>query len=241
MKIDRDMELLQKVLEKYGFTAPLPPEVRKDIYKRKRKILVDILKKYGRYNPFIAGALAVFFFMKAVGFSLTLAQSAGVLILAGAIAAATVTSGVYYTVTRVLNRPMSVELPSPPAGEIKNEQKTSTAAPREAIRLAPPAYYIASPETSELITPIVRDKVKAALFSVITRAKGPGSAGYAPGAPAPLGIALNIEKTGQSFTITARLIDRATSRILHIYTETGPENSLESMSRKIANDILSRE
>jgi len=241
MKEDRNNELLIRVLEKYKFTAPVPPEVRREIMKRKRKILVNILKRYGAYTPFVGASLTVFLFMRNVGFSLTLIQSAGILVVATALAAATVTGGVYYTVTRVLSRPTAVELPSPPAENGSTTISDRPSAPRDGLQLSPPTYYIAPVDVSEGVTQEASEKVKAAIFSEITRAKGPGSVTYAPSTPAVRGVAFTMEKAGDAYTLTARLVDRDTGRILHIFTETATRDSLYKMSRKIAQNIIAFE
>jgi hypothetical protein len=238
MKKDTNIELVEKLLEKYKFTAPIPPDVRQIIIKRKRKDLVAILKKMKRYNRVIGASLFVFFTVKNFGISLSLYQSAVVVFLSLAIATASVSGGAYYAVKKYILPSATVEQPVQDTRDAAPEQKKEAPSPAP---LAPAFVYLAPLEAATDVAKDAVAQVKTSFAREITQQKGPGSVAYTPTSPAGRGVAISLDKSGNSYTLSARLVDRATGRILHIYTETATRETLEASSRKIAQNIIALE
>lgn len=238
MKKDNNIELLEKLLEKYKLRYPLPPDVRRIIMKRKRKDLVAILKRVKRYNRFIGASLFVFFLFRNIGIPLSLYQSAVVVILSIALATASVTGGSYYVVKKYILSSGTLEQTVDETRIVTPELKKE---PPSSASLAPAFIYLAPLDASTGVGDDTADRVKASFVEEITLRKGPGSVAYAPAAPAGRGVAIVLEKASNSYTLTARVVNRATGRILDIHTDTGPAAALDAMARKIARNIMDKE
>ncbi len=101
-------QILQRVLEKYKFEKPLPPEVRRDMTAMKKSTLRVILKKNRKYNLFVLLVISVYFSAKKFGAGLSFAKSITVAAALSLIAAGAVIVGSYFAVTSVmLKKPQS--------------------------------------------------------------------------------------------------------------------------------------
>jgi hypothetical protein len=93
-----ETQQLEKLLEKFRFTQPVPPGARADILSSKKRTFVRVLKTAGAYSA-LQGVLASLYFMaKKSGFGLFTAK-----VLVSVAAAVSVTVGGYYAATAVID------------------------------------------------------------------------------------------------------------------------------------------
>jgi hypothetical protein len=97
----RKTEQFEKLMSKFRFTRPVPPEVRRRISSSKKKQFRTILKKTGGYSISFGIIASLFFSLKKLGMGVSIVKTA--IILASVTAAATVliVAGVYTTVKRI--------------------------------------------------------------------------------------------------------------------------------------------
>jgi hypothetical protein len=87
----------------------VPAAVRARVISRRRRNLVEILKKLDRYNPLLGVILVIYFLFKKLGLSVSLVQSAVVFFTVAALSVAGVTTGSYIVVKRALDSSSKVE------------------------------------------------------------------------------------------------------------------------------------
>jgi hypothetical protein len=93
-KENHDTMLLEKLLEKYRFTRPVPPDVQDTILSSKKKNLVRILKTTGAFSAAYGLFLSVYFALKKMGIGIPVMK----FVISG-VSVAAVAYGGYYMIT----------------------------------------------------------------------------------------------------------------------------------------------
>ncbi len=101
-KRDQDTLLLERLLDKYKFTRPVPEDIQEEILASKKKNLVRVLKTVGAFSALQGAFLSVYFWFKKLGIGIPIVKY-----IITAITLAAVTYGGYYALTAggVMDRP----------------------------------------------------------------------------------------------------------------------------------------
>lgn len=242
-----DIKLLQGLLEKYRVAEPVPAAVRARIISRRRRNLVEILKKLGRYNPLLGAILLVYFLFKKLGVSVTLVQSAVIFFTVSAITVAGVTAGSYIVVKSIIDS-------SPQVGLHKQD--------RDVIGKSSPGIVdgSVSEKTREVIGPVLPEvknvlhirpfegmetkgsdvyTVSNAIQSELIRLRGAGNvlSGSSPTHGGKLLLLGTVRKHAELYSITVKVVDSESGRIRFASTEEARSDTLVSISKKLAKEI----
>ncbi len=98
-----NISVFEGVLRKFGFTGPVPGEIRRHASTARNRILADILREKGNYNLLLRSSLRLFYFLRGIGIRITVIQSAAAVAAAFLITAAAVVSGSYAAVKIIIN------------------------------------------------------------------------------------------------------------------------------------------
>jgi hypothetical protein len=100
--------LLEKLLARYRFTRPVPPEVQDAILSSKEKILVRVLKTTGTFTALYGVFLSLYFAIKKTGAGIFLAK-----IVIVCTSAAALSYGAYYAASSMARDREPVPVPAP--------------------------------------------------------------------------------------------------------------------------------
>lgn len=242
-----DIKLLQGLLEKYRVTEPVPAAVRARVISRRRRNLVEILKKIGRYNPLLGAILIVYFLFKKLGLSVSLVQSAVIFFTVSALTVAGVTTGSYIVVKRAIDSSTNVML------EKDAKDVTIETSPRlvDKIDLV---------KTGEESIPVLREVknvihlqpfegmdaqgsdvalVSNTIQGELVRLRGSKNILSGKASPQANRLLLlgTVRKHASLYAITAKVVDGETGRIRFAATEEAKSDSLVSISKKLAKEI----
>lgn len=103
------IEIFRNILKKYKFELPISIDIQKYMIREKRSIIVDVLKAAKNFSFFYGATLRIFFFAKHLGKSLTLTQSAVILIVFFSIGLATASAGGYLVVNAIIKEKKDAE------------------------------------------------------------------------------------------------------------------------------------
>jgi len=242
-----DIKLLQGLLEKYRVAEPVPAAVRARVISRRRRNLVEILKKLDRYNPLLGVILIVYFLFKKLGLSVSLVQSAIIFFTVSALTVAGVTTGSYIVIKRAIDSSTYVML------EKDAKDVTIETTPRFVDKVDPL-------QTGEESIPALRqvknvihlqpfegmDAQGSDVALVSNTIQGElvrlrGSKNILSGKASPQANRLlllgTVRKHASLYAITAKVVDSESGRIRFAATEEAKSDSLVSISKKLAKEI----
>ncbi len=98
-KPGHEAQQLERLLGKYRFTQPVPPEVRDGILSSKKERYVRVLKTAGAFTAVYGVVASLYFAAKKAGIGLTIAK-----VLAAGMALLTISIGGYYAASAVRDR-----------------------------------------------------------------------------------------------------------------------------------------
>ena len=175
-----DIQQFEEVLTKFKFTTPVPHDIRERSGAMVKPALQATLKKLNRYSFLSSLVLGVFFFSRRFGPGLTITQSSVAVALSAVMAAGAVTTGGYYTVKVLKDKPASVEAPSPDGTKsIKTDTKNNTL-PRRAVVSPYKKIIVLEPLRGSLPSPEI-DRFNAALQRELTELRGAARISTSPG------------------------------------------------------------
>ncbi len=93
-KRDQETLLLEKLLDRYRFARPVPPDLQDSILESKKGIFVRVLKTAGAFTALYGAFLPLYFALKKAGAGVLIAK-----ILISCAAVASVSYGAYYALT----------------------------------------------------------------------------------------------------------------------------------------------
>lgn len=231
----------KELLQKYKMDKPLPDGNRKNIRVLKKRTMIHILKNQKRYSTFVFLAVSIFFWIKRFGVSFSLVKSAVVVLFALTLFVGAVAASAFITVKYlVMNTSVKEEIykrKNKKEEVHNNELEKKINIPQYRISMA---YF----EYDSAISAIGR-QVNSSLRNELLNLKGGNVIDFTSG---PANIKSNriivgsITKLDTTYLITAKIIDRTTSRIIEYVTETVETESdipraCSVVSAKIAKKI----
>ncbi len=215
---------LQNLLDKYKVTAPLPHALQEHVLDNKRKQLVIILKKLGRYNPLFGIILFVFFLFRKSGFGLSIIQSAIVLTVSSVFFVGGISFSTYLYVKQSSDSGAKVEHSgiidkSPSISDnsriLARKQKKTTVAGNlkfeKFIQIHP--FESSSEEFSQAITSEIKKE--------LVRLRGKSNILTSGNNSHESSVLMfgSVEKIKISYVITTRLVDKKTGKLIFMTSE----------------------
>jgi len=238
-----DLILLQNLLEKYKVTAPLPHVVQEHILDNKRKQLVVILKKLGRYNPLFGIILFVFFLFRKLGFGLSIIQSAIILAASSALIVGSISVSTYMYVKQLPDTEPQVEQPgiidNPPSVSDNSRtsvQKQKKTAPTGHLKFKNFIQLHPFESSSEKFSQAITSEMKKEL----ARLRGKNNILMSGNNSQESSVLMfgSVEKIKTSFIITTRLVDKKTGKLIYMTSEQFKSmNEIDRVCNKIAGAI----
>ncbi|MCP4137895.1 MAG: hypothetical protein GY754_43435 [bacterium] len=132
------IETTRKVLEEYKLDGPVPEDQRNYFYINRRKSFINVLKLNGTYSLWKGLGSYVFFGCTRFGLQLSMFQSGVIMVIAGAISAAAISTGGYFAVKKLLlnapeEKPVQIEeaaAAAPAAPVVSEKPETVKAKPK---------------------------------------------------------------------------------------------------------------
>jgi hypothetical protein len=106
-KENQDTILLQKLLDRYGLTRPVPPDAQESILSSKKRTLVRVLKTAGAFSAVYGAFLSLYFAVKKMGIGIPIVK-----FIVSGVSVAAVTFGGYYV---LVIKPRADRVASPAA------------------------------------------------------------------------------------------------------------------------------
>jgi hypothetical protein len=232
-------DAIKELLKKYKFDRPLPDDRKKQLGRIRKKSMIAILEKKGKYSSFLFLAVTFFFWVKRFGISLSLGKSAVAVLTAMIVILGAVATSAYYAVSGLLMK-----------HEITSEQAMTSPTKDPGRPLEPPreektSYRIVvgnfdfDPELAA-----AGRQTNSSIRSELLRIKG-GTMVAMAGAPGSaktnMILAGSIIRLDATFLITAKIIDRTTSRVLFLVSESAEsEQDIPRACRVISEKIAGR-
>lgn len=250
-----NIEAIKLILQTYRFDSPVPAHIRSQLFFAKKQTLVFILTKYGKYTLFAKAVIKTFLYFREIGFGISMAKSAAVVISAAAITAcAVILSGALITQKIIhTNSPSSPAIPGtaskvsavePPTAKpavanmpASNINNAGTDTPAAAVA----TYKVEITEfTADPLISRVSAKLKNDIYTHLTAAS-------------PLNAVLSGKKRNYNsekklvgsimfiedvYTINVRLVDMSNSTVLTGMVEKcASQDELDLAAKKIADRI----
>ena len=251
MKEDANVSKFNRVLLKYRFVEPVPPEVRRHIRLNKGRQFGITLKRAGAYSILFALISHLFFTLRKYGIGITIVKSALLLGILSLFTAAIITTGVYWFVIRSSpESPLYKEIDDS-IGSIGSiiEKPATTAAPEEKDIVESPAVI----ENRIGVQPFHAENCPAALaLSASDRMAGTlsslrgrelvlnlrtGRAGRKSG----MMLFGSVDFLEGAYTVTARVVSVKDSRILYYDSEiAGTENDIQAACDRLSRKIFEK-
>jgi TolB-like protein len=241
---------LQEVLKFYRFHEPVPDKARGHMLRARKETLIRILKEKGKYSLLILLALNLFYLLKKFGISITLAKSVVIAAVVSVFTAGSVTVTAYYVIAhKVFDKP-AIEEPEEKMnikekGEVDEQvpAKTGTGEKSVAVRPSVPRPLInIMPFTHDSSLKGISDSITKNISSSIKSIKGnwavTTSLSLASGKKAGKVLFGSVARLGDKYIITARLVDRKSSRVLQFFKETAESrDELQDAGKRITSRI----
>jgi len=219
----------ERILERFRFREPVPQSVQEHVLISKRKALIGVLKTVNDYSLVYGAVLVVYFASRRIGLRLSVAQSKLAIAAAVIVVTAAVLLASWLFATRSLPRDTSgVDRPSASAVGIAivGEERKKVLSDEKIIdeKTAPIVKYRVGVETftSEIVDRAKRDRIADSITNSLARLAGAekvvrlGRAGRKNVNRVLLG---SVEKLGDTYIITARIVDVEKSRVLFSASE----------------------
>jgi hypothetical protein len=88
---------LEKLIEKYKFTKPIPDSAREKLIKSRSRVFKSALKEVGEYSIWFALIVYFFFKLRSIGLGSSIAAAKIAAVVSAVVAAAVIASGSYAT------------------------------------------------------------------------------------------------------------------------------------------------
>ncbi|HNT13100.1 MAG TPA: hypothetical protein PKG59_19615 [Spirochaetota bacterium] len=232
----------ERILERFRFREPVPDSVQAHILTTKRRSLIGILKSVDDYSITYGLVLAVYFTTRRMRIRPTVAQSKIIL----AALALTVLLVITFTIWLVTPQPASRPDTLPQAAVSVTATATATIQQVQADekmldeKTAPSVRYRLGVETftSDFVGVNERKRIADAITNELLRLAGPdrvvriGVVGRKNVNRVLLGA---VERLGDTYIITAKIVDVEKSRVLFSTSESaGTEQEIDTACERIA-------
>lgn len=238
---------LESLLSTYKFTEPLPPAVRKEMLKSRKKTIVHILKKNRQYGLMTFLIISLFFFARKTGITLSLMKATVAAWTAAVLTTITITGAAVYTVHRIIekNKPLETEIQQ--AAEPVTANTGGRNETPQAVSTPVVIYHVG-------IIPFDNSGVDTSIARNITAALKAELSSRLPGKRIAVFSSRDTEdhiiknmlmgsviRFGEGYRFTARIIDPASSKILFYKSvEIHSENDIPEACRNFSGEIAGK-
>lgn len=227
---------IKELLIKYKMDRPLPDDQRRRMRKIKKHTLVTIIKKQGKYSTFLFVVISFYLWIKRVGISLSLGKSAVVILSAITVLGGAAAAGAIYIISRSAAPEMECieQGRNAPAGEARGSGRTT--APNYRAIIVPLEYDPEIGQAGALANNLIRNELNGMKGGAAVTP--PGSSGSDKAKKILTGSVVKLENM---YTITVRIIDRNTSRILYFGSENAEsEHDIPRACRELSARIADK-
>lgn len=231
-----EIMLMQRLFNKFGLTDPLGLDIQVYALRQKRKNLNAVLRKLGIHSVMYSAVLYVFFLFKKMGFGLSVAQSAAVLFVAASVTVAGVMTGGIISVKKMIIDKMIMREDSGDAalgksiycrGEAGRVRNINVDA--ENVNSIIFTGFSGRGVDKELV-----DRISGVITAQVIQAKGGGFINP----DAVFALTGSVEKLGDLYLLSVRLINRTNRRIIYAASEeAGTPEELMQAAKKISQDL----
>lgn len=221
--------LVEKLLIKYRFTEPVPVEYRKHIAASKKNNLIHLLKKNRNYSFALWGAIIVYMSLRKLGIAVSFFQATVISGVTATAVAVTVTAGSVKAVSVVKEKidaqTKTIIYEEEPA-QVLNTQSGSKSA---ALMKFTGTHGVG--DLSDRATLIFADTLRKELGeNNLSFGKSDTDKKYI--------ITGSVEKLPEGYLLTARVIEKSSSVVIHMdMEEISDERQLSNESRKMAGKL----
>lgn len=243
------VSVFSRAMERFRFVEPVPPEVQRHIRRVKRREFLKILRRAGAYSTLFAIVSSVFFTLKKLGVSITIAKAAMLIGVSALLLFGGAASSVYYAV-RALTAPDSeIRVQSEESGQsVASSQALVSNATAPTAATDPPELverrFGVQGFTAANVDPATAARVSGMVASELAKLKGGERVirGASKDRKAGMLVLGSVEELGGAYDVTARVVSVKDGRILFYSSETaGSAAELDGaavrLSRKIAAGI----
>lgn len=248
MKENRD--ILKEVLKKYRFEEPLTAQSRKRIVINRKRSLKKILKIKGFTSIFVAAAVTIYMNIKKIGLTISLTKCLiAVYSLAAAVIIALSTGGVILVKNVILEQDQAGSFNEHNLEADNNIEKEDMNLPGSANNSRIDALkfkLVVLPFTFDEKTSDANDIVQNTIFAELERLKGSNKIKRILSSDEDVNVSNalmgSVTMLDNKYRVTVRLLNRKSSRILSMESETaknreGLERACKELARKIAEKI----
>jgi hypothetical protein len=232
-----NIELIDGLLSKYEIDAKIPEEVRKEMARMKKAVLINVLKSAGKYTLFTAVLINLILLAKKIGLGVSAAKVniavKAVLIVSTSTAAVTTGTVVYHHISKSARSTVAV-----PVQTAAPESKPTEAAVPEQI----PSYryeivsFSCPPELAG-----ESEEFSKKIYDMFISLQGENAAVFADKNKkyrSELTIIGSFTKIGNTRYISVRLVNPADSRIIRIINKSAVnETDIESLPESIVKEL----
>ncbi len=247
----RNEDKLREVLEFYRFHEPVPAEARSHILRARKETLKRILREKGKYGLLILLGVNTYYLLKKLGISISLGKSVTIAVTVSLLSATAVTVAAYFTVQYAISgKPGVIEKPEIEEKIKKESEVEKKSSLKTNIDGKPVALKPAVPRPLLNIIPFKHDKslknisaqIVKNISSSVKSSKGDWavttSVDLPSGKKAGKVLFGSIAKLGDKYIITARLVERKSSRVIQFIKETAEsEDEIEDAGKRIISHI----
>jgi len=228
---------LDSLLEKYKKTRSIPGSVRSRIVQDEKRNYKAVMKRLGRYNPFIAAVAFVFFTLKKIGITATFTKSIIILSAASIIGGSAITTGIVFTIKHIQSEKVKTsdsikQIEEQSLSISKKDQKEIikyTVRPLKTTLSIGQISGVSSEDPAENI-------VNNAIYSEFIRLRGNNNiTRSAQGSR--LSITGELRHVDSQYRISIRLFENETGKILNVINEISTKEALPKTSQKIAKEL----
>lgn len=238
----KEQDPVKKIMEKYKYDVDLPDDVRKTMLKSKKKVLVKIFKKKGYFSIFLFFVLSLFFRLKTIGITITMAKSFVIVLIMSASIFTAVTVSSAYGIKVLIDNYYIEKKQKIQSDKLKNTLQPDNIPVKEKI-VARKVHYKMVINPFEISNNNQMSKVfTSQVANEIKKIKGKQSVVVSKSAPEKFEAIMlmngSITKISEAYNVSIRIIDINTEEILY-YKSVKVKNSKEIsiISRKIAEQV----
>ena len=247
--MNQKKDIFQQVFIKYKLDVPVSSEMQNYMHASKKENLKKILKKSGSYSLVFGAILTVFFYLKKAGIGVSITKAAGVLFVTTTIAVTSVSTGTYYTVKYIKKKLLQNKTEEKHTQKQKEKTREKINNQEKVIKKKSPdvvsvnyAYGLTGFSSKTVEKQVLHNVHSALLLDLINRIgknkvvnllqKKVNTANIITG---------TIEKIGNTYIISIKVIDAKTKEVLQLKSGTASKKEdIAALCKKISRQIIQK-
>jgi hypothetical protein len=244
---NKRIDILIKLYEKYKLSDKLPLDAKKAMLDSKKRTFIKILKREGKYSLFMFFVVSIFFWVKRVGITLSIAKSAIVVITAFITFAVVISTSSFYAYNHFKQPIKQIEQIKEERltdkGDTKLEQKVSTPKKEKSEIIN---YQInVVPFEFEAIDSKVAQSITQKIVRELQKQKGKNAANIIDRAKKKITtdklLLGSIVKIDETILITVKIMDTRSSKVLlYINEEAKSDLQVNAVCKRIAVKVAKK-